>query len=107
MKWEWGSGWWGVGIELVGSGDWGGGEWGSGWRVESFCAVSVILRTLVYLIVWSTLHKVPWFLFLCVYMMFRGLPSTFTLLLKNVFCFTLCYQSRFNNLLFAIFLEKR
>ena len=48
--------------------DQGGGEWGLGWWVESFFALSVILRTLVYFIVWSTLHKVPSVsFFVCLY----------------------------------------
>ena len=29
------------------------------WVVNSFFALSVILRTLIYLIIWSTWHKVP------------------------------------------------
>ena len=29
------------------------------WWVNSFFTLSVILRTLVYFIIWSTLHKIP------------------------------------------------
>ena len=39
----------------------------------------------------------PWVSFLCIYMMFHGLPSTFTLFLKKAFCFTLCQQFCFNS----------
>lgn len=34
--------------------------------------------------------KFLWFLFLCVYMMLLGFPSTFTILMEKTFCFTLC-----------------
>ena len=52
-------------------------------------ALGVILRNLVYPVIWSilwsTLHKVPWVLFLCVYLMFLGLPSMSTLFLERNF----------------------
>ena len=39
-----------------------------GWWVNSFFALSVILATLVYPIIWSTLHKVFWVsFFVCLY----------------------------------------
>ena len=34
-------------------------EVGSGWWASSFLALSVIVRTFVYVLIWSTLHKVP------------------------------------------------
>ena len=52
------------------------GGWGSGVVSKLIFALNVILKALVYPIIWSTLHKVPWVgFFACVFMMSFELPS--------------------------------